>query len=90
MVAVSINIPGALPDTTDEPPEFDTAREAWEYLHGEYRQSCEDAGQEPDSAFESYFNLYWNHDIAGTVFTTTPGYDGNYDQGRSYSVQEVE
>lgn len=32
----TVNTPGYLPDSTDEPAVFDTAKEAWEYLLDEY------------------------------------------------------
>lgn len=46
MFVATINIPGYLPDDTD-PPTFETAREAWEYLTEE-RQRYEEDLPEPE------------------------------------------
>ena len=54
MYIATISTPGYLPDTTDDPPIFDTAREAWEYLYHERnsdewdREPFEVEGEEHD------------------------------------------
>ena len=87
----TINTPGYLP-TDDDPPVFDTAREAWEYLESEFRGSMETLAfyTEIQMAVADEFIRFQTAGAIGSVFTTTPGYDGDHDLGLSYSVSEVE
>ena len=107
----TINTPGYLP-MDDEPPVFDTAAEAWEYLAQE-REHAEDSADYPDSdpgQFEYSDTLAALRRIAGgehvhgdpredtptesdgtgTVYGSTPGYDGDHDLGLAYSVGILE
>lgn len=99
----TINTPGYLP-MDDDPPVFDTAKEAWEYLRDE-RQAQEDAAAMEDDSIKFYTetldDLYaharWadsglvcDFEAVGTVVGDTPGYDGSHDLGLAYSVTEVD
>jgi len=94
----TINTPGYLPDGTEEPPTFDTAEAAWEYLTDE-RMRHEDETQEADEHAEPYSEtvteldrirvLSHNGPEEGTVYGSTPGYDGSHDLGLAYSVTEL-
>lgn len=97
MYVATVNVPGYLP-MDDDPPVFDTAQEAWQYLSDEYQQDGESAWEpmdanDPDGpqqlngpalALERFATL----DVAneGTVYVGTPGYDGDHDLGLAYSV----
>lgn len=98
----TINTPGYLP-WDDDPPTFDTAREAWEYL-AEARSRAEDDDLEKEGqgysetlnalemlsmgSLDPEFGV--NDDGTGSVHGDTPGYDGDHDLGLSYNVSEVE
>lgn len=90
-----INVPGYSP-MADEPAEFETAQEAWEYLADERRDSevaAEDGG---DDGSETLHRLVANMrlsesvPVCDVVYGPTPGYDGNHDLGLAYSVVPVE
>lgn len=105
-----INTPGHLPES--EPAEFDTAREAWDYLADERKRaedSAEDwpvgnpyeytethdvltriAGQEPIGPMLWDGDPVTNADGTGTVYGNSPGYFGDHDLGKAYSVQLAE
>lgn len=100
----TISTPGYLPQD-DEPPTFDTAREAWEYLADE-RERGEDSAELLDATATlvglnriamgsrwqngtpTEFGL--NPDGTGTVYGDTPGYDGQHDLGKAYTVSVAE
>lgn len=96
MYLATINIPGYLP-MDDEPPTFDTARGAWEYL-AEIRRGEEDAalvtvdsGPSEDEPYSSTVNdldakAQSGLETVGTVYGDTPGYEGSHDLGLAYSV----
>lgn len=88
---VIMNTPGYLPWDDDEPPVFDTAREAWSYL-AEQRRSQEDDSTDSDTYSDTVDTLEMRavNGGDGTVYGSTPGYDGDHDLGVAYSVTEVE
>lgn len=99
MYVATINVPGYLP-MDDDPPMFDQAREAWLWLAQE-RQRDEDAAEMPgDSYSQTVLDLEhrasrvdaWGHPVSrrGTVYGSTPGYEGDHDLGLAYSVTEVQ
>ena len=86
----TVNVPGYLP-MDDDPPTFETARDGWQYLQDEYDRAVEDA--DPSDRLDSVataFTTYWNHDVPGTVYAPTPGYDGDHDLGLAYCVTEID
>lgn len=100
MYVATINTPGYLPDA-DEPATFDTAAEAWAYLADEVKRAEDDFEGDGYSAtantLESLGNgtLHPNDagldfDGTGTVYGPTPGYEGDHDLGKAYSVTEVQ
>lgn len=84
----TMNTPGYMP-WDDDPPVFDTAAEAWEYLADERTRQAdeaEDAGidVERDVAPLMEEALTGNE---GTVYLPTPGREGDeHDLGIAYSV----
>lgn len=103
MFVATINVPGYLPTDT-EPPEFETAREAWEYLREERARGEDNALMfarpldETEPYSETWLELDkradqgWpvcDFERVGTVYGDTPGYEGEHDLGLAYSVQEV-
>lgn len=86
-----MNTPGYMPWSDDESPVFDTAREAWSYL-AEQRRSQEDDSTDSDTYSDTVETLEMCavNGGDGTVYGSTPGYDGDYDLGIAYSVTEVE
>lgn len=93
MFVATINTPGYLPDDAGELPEFDTAREAWEYLMGERARHLD----EMESSGLAFHDATWlklraaslDGTSIGTVYGDTPGYDGNHDLGLAYSVDTI-
>ncbi len=88
----TVNTPGYLPQD-DEPPVFDTAREAWEYLADQREREEEDS--EPDAPADqelsdTYHELWLHRDEPGTVYGPTPGYQGSHDLGLAYCVTPVD
>lgn len=86
-----MNKPGYLPDTADALPVFDTIREAWDYLRGEYIEAVNDA--DPSDLLDDVVDQFatkWNHEVVGTIIAPTPGYDGDHDLGMAYSVMGIE
>lgn len=62
----TINVPGYMP-MDDDPPIFETAREAWEYLRDEHATSWNDVEipGDPDGPLpEPYFSAYHDTDDA--------------------------
>lgn len=97
-----INTPGYLPQD-DEPPTFDTAKEAWEYLAAERQREEDDFTEGDESYSETLGRLDDTASVAagaalglaewdgiGSVVGDTPGYEGSHDLGIVYSVQAVE
>lgn len=97
MYVATINVPGYLP-TDDDPPGFETAREAWQYLAEqldlEWRSGPESPSQATTLAdLDRRANPRWlvcDFERVGTVYGPTPGYDGDHDLGLAYSVEYVE
>lgn len=94
-----INIPGYSP-MADEPAEFETAQEAWEWLADERRMSedsaegVEDGDDDKDEESTTLQRLVANmradKPICDVVYGPTPGYDGDHDLGLAYSVVPIE
>lgn len=86
MYLATVNVPGYLP-LDDDPPAFDTPREAWEWLADE-RQRDEDQ-------FSGLFyhsptiNELKSRSEVGTVYGPTPGHDSEQELGLAYCVTEV-
>lgn len=91
----TVNVPGYLP-MDDDPPVFDTAREAWAYLADERDRAIDDVWQEGDPDTDDacvellYLAETGPEPGVGTVYGSTPGYEGDHDLGLAYSVSEVE
>lgn len=100
----TINVPGYLP-MDDDPPVFDTPREAWAWLADERVQAEDDAPY--DTATEPGYSATVNKleslgngtlgfeevgdgDGTGSVTGDTPGYKGDHDLGLAYSVSVAE
>lgn len=85
-----INTPGYLSEQ-DELPEFETIREAWQYLLSEVDRSWDDYPDDENGAhIEAHTQMRnINQNEVGTVYAPTPG-DRMYDLGVAYSVVESE
>ena len=93
----TINIPGYLP-MDDDPPVFDTAVEAWEYL-ANIRREFEDSAELPgDSYSDTVLALEANsmrmkadgtpYQFTGTVYgPSVLGENDPHDLGYAYSVE---
>ena len=83
----TINIPGDLP-MDDEPPVFETAREAWQYLVGEVDRSWDNFPEDESGgcvdAHSQMHNIDQNQE--GTVYAATPGVESEHDLGLAYCV----
>ncbi len=91
MYVAIINTPGYLP-WDDEPPTFETAREAWQYLVSEVERSWDEYPEDTNGAGIEAHTALHNIDQSqpGTVYAPTPGYDGDHDLGLAYSVEIAE
>lgn len=87
----TVNVPGYLP-MDDDPPTFETPREAWQYLVAEVDRSWDDYPEDDNGAcIEAHTSLHvQNQDECGSVYGPTPGYDGDHDLGLAYTVTVVE
>lgn len=87
----TINTPGYLP-WDDEPPVFDSPREAWQYLVSEVERLWDAYPEDENGAcLEAHTGMHnINQEQIGTVYAPTPGYDGSHDLGIAYSVMAVE
>lgn len=96
----TINTPGYLP-WDDDPPTFEDAKAAWEYLL-DHRRNAED-DDEHAAGYSSTKNTLeclargdlWEDMLdpltgEGSVHGDTPGYDGDHDLGLIYSVTITE
>lgn len=84
-----INTPGYL-SNQDDIPEFETAQQAWGYLASERQRDLEDdMNDDADSALDEMDGHAADGSI-GTVWGTTPGYDGDHDLGLAYTVVRTE
>jgi len=82
----TINVPGYLP-MDDDPPIFETARDAWQHLVSEVEHGW-DMMPDADAAYLEVHTQLHNidQDQTGTIYGPTPGYDGDHDLGLAYSV----
>lgn len=87
MYVATINIPGYLPQD-DDPPTFETAREAWQYLVGEVDRSWDYYPEDTNGAcLEAHTEMHnLDQSQPDTVYAPTPGYVGDHDLGLAYSV----
>ena len=83
----TMNTPGYLPWSDDEPPLFETSTEAWEFLADE-RERQEDDAEESDTYYVLRGYMHTGHG-ADVVYGDTPDYDGSHDLGIAYSVVEL-
>jgi hypothetical protein len=105
MFSTAINTPGYMP-WDDSTTEFDTAREAWDYLLDSRRDQEDDAimaglgtgdgYSETLNRLEQAADGQWDDlgldplDGQGTIYGDTPGYDGDHDLGLAYSVIDLD
>ena len=82
----TINTPGYLPDGDDGPAVFDTAAEAWAYLRAEREEAWDEAEQAMPVQDRVILGTAERGAEPGSVTLTTPGYDGDHDLGKAYSV----
>jgi hypothetical protein len=86
-----MNVFGYLPWDDDEPPVFDTASDAWAYLAEQRREQEEITGDEVPTETVSALDAYAVTEHGpGTLYGSSPGYDGDHDLGIAYSVTETE
>jgi hypothetical protein len=87
----TVNVPGYLP-MDDDPPVFDTPREAWQHHVAEVERSWDDYPEDANGACVEAHTALHNLDQSqpGTVYAPTPGYDGDHDLGLAYCVTEFE
>src|SRR5688500_5165288 len=85
----TMNTPGFLP-WDDDRHLFDTAAGAWEYLIGRRNEAwnADDEAQGPDWAMHNMGGMAIG-ERCGTVYGSTPGYDGSHDLGIAYTVTKV-
>lgn len=94
----TMNVPGYLPWSDDEPPVFDTAGEAWAYLAERRREQEDDAfnaedlaGGEPYSNTADTLEMCAVNGGDGTVYGSNPGlFESPSDLGIAYCVTEVD
>jgi hypothetical protein len=75
----------------DDPPVFDTAAEAWEYLR-EDREASEEQAADSADGFEYSPVVGWlrSQTVPGSVSGGTPGADAVHDLGLVYEVTEID
>jgi hypothetical protein len=78
----------------DDPPVFDSPRDAWSWL-AERRRESEDFAVDvtgdggPYSSTVDELDAYASSEHGpDTIYGDTPGYDGDHDLGLAYSVTE--
>ena len=86
----TLNVPGYSP-VDDDPPVFDTPREAWQHHVGEVNLSWDNHPEDENGACVSAHTQLHNIDQSkpGVIYAPTPGYDGDHDLGLAYCVVEV-
>lgn len=85
------NVPGYMP-MDDDPPIFESAREAWQHHVEEVERDWDDYPDDENGAcIEAHTTLH-NIDQSreGAFHAPTPGYEGEHDLGVAYSVTYVE
>lgn len=89
------------PPMNDESPVFETSQEAWDYLADERREHEDEmvmtgmdghseTVDELDAKASVPANMLDGWDGTGTVYGSTPGYDGDHDPGLAYTVAIAE
>lgn len=103
MYVATINVPGYLP-MDDDPPVFDTAAEAWQYLMDERERAINEAAHIDDIGTSFGDDQTWlvmrghrDAGYTGSVYGFNPSlsasfdeFEENHDLGLAYSVTEVE
>lgn len=103
MFVATTNTPGYLP-MDDDPPVFESARDAWRYLADERIRHEDDMADDTFKGFSATANtlegiadgvlnrddMGLDADWTGTIYGDTPGYDGDHDLGIAYSVTVTE
>jgi hypothetical protein len=84
----TVNVPGYLP-MDDDPPVFDTPREAWDYLADERERGEDNADDADHFDIVATVTAMAMIDGPGVVVGPTPGYDGDHDLGLAYCVTAV-
>ena len=89
--AAIVNVPGYLP-TEDEPPVFETAQEAWQYLVSEVDRAWDDYPKDANGAcIKAHTQMHGiDQSQPGVVYAPTPGYTGDHDLELAYCVVETE
>lgn len=87
----TMNVPGFLP-MDDDPPVFDTPREAWQYLVSEVDRSWDEYPDDDNAACVTAHTQMHNIDqnACGVIVAPTPGYEGDHDLGIAYCVLPAE
>ena len=85
----TINVPGYLP-MDDDPPVFDEIRQAWDWLADERNRSWNDDDDDQGPDYDPVMGEMGGMVDIGTVYGSTPGYDGDHDLGLAYSVSIVD
>jgi len=82
-----INVPGYSP-MAEEPAEFETIKEAWEYLAEERRRDEENLDHAAPDYSDTVRSLEYMamSPKCDSVYGPTPGYDGDHDLGLVYTV----
>lgn len=82
-----INVPGYMP-MADEPAEFATVKEAWEYLADERRRAEDESVEGPEEYSDTVKALGYMVETpqCDSVYGPTPGYWGDHDLGLVYTV----
>ena len=90
MYLATMNVPGYLP--MGDPVEFDSAEMAWDYLASERNTDLDnyEAPWPADDAAAIAMDALKAENVGGSVWGTTPGYDGDHDLGLVYSVTRVD
>ena len=93
LYVATVNVPGYLPED-DEPPQFETTREAWEYLADERERDEDAAADGTDGTYSDVVDTLRTYAIdahgTGTVYGPTPGSDSPHDLGLAYCVSVAE
>lgn len=87
MYVATINTPGYLP-WDDDPPVFETIKDAWGYLAA-HREREEDMAECTHGTCEKALRALLSQDHCGSVHLHTPGYDGEHGLGLHYNVDIV-
>lgn len=87
----TVNVPGYMP-MDDDPPVFDTPREAWQHHVENLEREWDNYEDDPNGICLETHTMFHAQDQSqpGTIYAGTPGYEGNHDLGLAYCVVAVE